>query len=183
MRYTILAHQIRISTVFAYMRKFYLTYPILIRGKKAWTTTLWPHVDPWRHRNVKIRHHVKCMSHLALFRIFGGLFPCFFFQYKMGYLVVSKIKYPYFVWGWYRKTRPLGSPLVITRQALWCQSVILDMGFLFHFHTRDGFFYYHMSWRKLLIFKTLQKGTRESLVSATNVYAEIWSKDQMSEKR
>ena len=47
----------------------------------------------------------------------------------MLYLVASKIKNPLFVWGWDRKIRPLQSPFVITRQALWCQSGILGTDF------------------------------------------------------
>ena len=41
----ILAHQIGIFTVFAHMRKFYLTYPLPTRWKDKKKRTRWPHVD------------------------------------------------------------------------------------------------------------------------------------------
>ena len=52
-----------------------------------------------------------------------------FFHYKMRYWVVSKKKNPLFVWGWDRKFHSSQYPIVITRQALWCQSVILATDF------------------------------------------------------
>ena len=33
------------------------------------------------------------------------------------------------MWEWYRKIRPSRSPIVITRQASWCQSVIIGTDF------------------------------------------------------
>ena len=47
----------------------------------------------------------------------------------MRYLVVSKKKYPSWLWGWDRKICPSWSPIAITRQASWCQSVILRTDF------------------------------------------------------
>ena len=45
------------------------------------------------------------------------------------YLVVSKKKYPSWVWGWDRKICPSQSLIVITRQASSCQSVLLRTDF------------------------------------------------------
>ena len=52
-----------------------------------------------------------------------------FFPYKILYLVVRRKNNPLFVWGWDRIIRPSRSMFVITRQAIWCQSVILGTGF------------------------------------------------------
>ena len=68
------------------------------------------------------------MSHLSVFRIFWK--PFFYvFSIKIGYFVVSKKNNPLYVWGWDRKFRPSRLPFVITRQASWCQSVILGTDF------------------------------------------------------
>ena len=40
-----------------------------------------------------------------------------FFQYKLRYLVVSKNSNPPLMRGWHKKTRPLQTQFVITRQA------------------------------------------------------------------
>ena len=53
----------------------------------------------------------------------------FLFKHKMRHLMVSKKKNPLFVWGWDRKIRPSGSLFAITRQGLWCQTVILGTDF------------------------------------------------------
>ena len=52
-----------------------------------------PHVDPWRHCNVKWRHqpHMIIMSRLSVFRIFWKPFSRFF-PIKIRCLVVSKKK-------------------------------------------------------------------------------------------
>ena len=68
---------------------------------------------------LKWRHHV--MSHLSIFKNFWEQF----FKHKMRYLMVSKKKNSLFVLEWNRKIRPSWSPFVITRQASWCQTVIL----------------------------------------------------------
>ena len=65
------------------------------------------------------------MSHLSVCSIFWKSFSCCFFQFKMRYLVMSKKKNPLFVCGWDRKIRPSWTPIVITQQASWCQTVIL----------------------------------------------------------
>ena len=75
----------------------------------------WPHVNLWCHCNVKITS--PCRFFLEIFFMF--------FQYIMRYLVVSKKKNPLFVWGWDRNICPSWSLFVITRQASWCQLVIL----------------------------------------------------------
>ena len=101
--------------------------PVPAHGKDKWTAARWPHVDSWRHCNVKI----TSPCHVSVYFGFSWeSFSCFF-QYKMRYLVVSKKKNPLFVWRWDEKIRPSWSPFVITRQALWCQ--IGD--------PQDGFFY------------------------------------------
>ena len=69
------------------------------------------------------------MLHLSVFRIFWKPFSCFSSK-KMRYLkVVSKKKNKLYVWGWDRKIWSSGSSIVITRQALWCQSLILGTDF------------------------------------------------------
>ena len=57
------------------------------------------------------------------FRIFWKSFHAF--PIKMRCLVLTKKKNPLFMWGWDRKIHLSQSPFVITRQASWCQSVIL----------------------------------------------------------
>ena len=55
-----------------------------------------PHVDPWRHCNVKWRHqpHIISMSRLSVFRIFWKPFSRFS-PIKVRCLVVSKKKNPF----------------------------------------------------------------------------------------
>ena len=52
-----------------------------------------------------------------------------FLKHKMRYLMQRKKKNPLFAWGWDRKVRPSRPPFVITRQASWCQTVILGTDF------------------------------------------------------
>ena len=66
-------------------------------------------------------HHV--MSHLRVF-IWE-----LFFKIKMQLLMLLKKKNLLSVLGWDRRISPLGLPFVITRQALWCQTVILVTDF------------------------------------------------------
>ena len=75
--------------------------------------------------NVILKWRHNLMSHLSVFRNFWNPF----WNMKMHYSMVSKKNNPLIVWGGYRKIRLLGSPFVITRQASWCQSVILMMDF------------------------------------------------------
>ena len=74
---------------------------------------------------LKWRHRVACMSNL---RTFLKPFACFS-NIKMQYLIVIKKKNPVFVWRWDRKISLSQSPFVSTRQASWCQTVILMMDF------------------------------------------------------
>ena len=114
---------------------FYLSHmPIPTRGKdKKRTATRRPFVDQWHDCNVIWSHHVISQGFLAAFFMFS--------QYKIRYLVVSKKNNPLFVWGWDRKICPSWSLFGITRQASWCQSVMLGTVFLSHPHTHDGFLY------------------------------------------
>ena len=107
--------------------------PIPARRKdKKWAAACRRHVDPWHHCNVKI----MSQDFLEVFFMF--------FQYKIRYFVVSKKMNPLFVWGWDRKIRPSWSPFVITRQASWCQLVILRTDFSTSPYTHDGFLYSHL---------------------------------------
>ena len=81
-----------------------------------------------------------CVS--AISGIFGGGLFLMFIKYKMRYLIVRQKNNPLLVCELDRKIRPSRSPIVITRQASWCQSVILGTDYLFHPHTHDRFFYY-----------------------------------------
>ena len=85
---------------------------------------------------LKWRHHVASQRIQNFLEVFF-----MFFQYKMRYLVVSKKKNPLFVWGWDRKIYPSRSLFVTTRQASWCQSLILGRIFLSQPHTHDRFLY------------------------------------------
>ena len=104
----------------------------------------WPHVYPWRNCNVKMTspcHIYVTSQHIQDFLEF--LFS-YFSNIKLEiYLVVSKKKNPLFVWEWDRKIPPSWSPIVITEQASWCQSVILGTDFLSnpHMYTHDGFLF------------------------------------------
>ena len=82
------------------------------------------HVDLWRHWNVKMTSpcHISAYSGLS-----GRLFHVF--QYKMRFFVMSKKRNALFVWGWDRKIHLSWSLFVNTRQASWCQSVILKTDF------------------------------------------------------
>ena len=80
-------------------------------------------VVKWRPGYVK----VTSSCHVASQRIQEFLGD--FFKHKMPYLMVSKKKDPLFGWGCDRKTCPSGSPLVITQQASWYQTVILRTDF------------------------------------------------------
>ena len=132
-----------------------LSIPVPARGNdKRRTVARRPHASCTMFRDVivmlKWRHHVasrRIQDFLEVFFMFsyikwGSLYLVvrkktnpsiaiffMFFQYKMRYLVVSKKKNPLFVWEWNRKIRPSRSPFVITRQASWCQSVILGTDF------------------------------------------------------
>ena len=72
----------------------------------------------WRHCD---------MSHLSVFR---NSFK-HFCNINMRYLIVSKKKNQFFMWGWDRKIRTSRSPFVITQQASWCHTVIPRMDFSF----------------------------------------------------
>ena len=52
-----------------------------------------------------------------------------FLNIEMQYLMASKKKNALFVWGLDIKVHPSRSPFVITRQASWCQKVILETDF------------------------------------------------------
>ena len=73
---------------------------------------------------LKWRHHVASQRIQDFLEVLYT-----FFQYKMRYLVVSKKKNPLFMWEWDRKFCPSRSPFVITRQASWCQWMILGTDF------------------------------------------------------
>ena len=97
-------------------RKFYLTFPVPTCGKdKKEIAARWLHINPWHHCNVQMRS--PC--HILAFSGFSWSF----------YLVVCKKKNPLFMWGLDRKICPSRSPFVITRQASWCQTVILRTDF------------------------------------------------------
>ena len=110
--------------------------PVPARGKdKKRTATRQPHA--FRTSICDVIVGLKLSHPVASQRIQDFLDVFFiFFKYKMRYLVVSKKKNTLFLLGWDRKTSPSRSLFVITRQALWCQSMILGKDFS---HTYDGF--------------------------------------------
>ena len=125
-----LAHQIGISVVLPISH-----IPYQPEGKMK---NKQPHAGRKSIRDVivmlKWRHHVASQR----IQYFLEVFYIFFFNIKWGiYVVVSEKKNPLFVWGWDRKIRPSGSPFVITRQASWCQTLILGRIFLSHPHTHN----------------------------------------------
>ena len=80
--YSILAHKIRISAVYTYMRKFYLTYPILIHGKdKDRAAALWKRSD--------VIVMTSCYVTSQPLQEFLG---AFYLNMKMRYLIMSKKK-------------------------------------------------------------------------------------------
>ena len=119
----ILAHQIRISVILSHVRKFYIAYPYQPVGKINEPPQVCCMLAA--HRSVfKWHHHVTFQRIQDFCEAFFYVFPL-----KFRFLVLSKKKNPLFVWGWDRKVRPSWSPFVITRQSLWCQSVILVADF------------------------------------------------------
>ena len=110
-------------------RNFRCTHPYQPMGKiKKRTAARRPHAGRKSFHDATImlkwRHHIACQRILDFLEVFF-----MFFLYNMRYLVVSKNKNLLFVWGWDRKIHPSWSPFAITRQALWCQSVILGTDF------------------------------------------------------
>ena len=106
---------------------FYLSHtPIPALGKdKKRIASRSSHIDPWCNCNVKMTSPCRISSYSG----FSGSIFLQVFPISMMYLVVSRKKNPLFMWGWDRKIRPLRSPIVITQQTSWCQSVILVTDF------------------------------------------------------
>ena len=66
---------------------------------------------------------------IAAYSGFSERFFHVFLKIKLRYLVVCKKNNSLFVWGWDRKICPSWSPFVTTRQASWCQSMVLGTDF------------------------------------------------------
>ena len=107
----------------------YLTYPYQPEGKiktnDRTSAARLSHFDPWRHDNVK----TKSPSRISTNSGFSGSHFSFFCNIKCGTLWWATQNNPLIVREWNRKIRPSRSPFVITRQASWCQSVILETDF------------------------------------------------------
>ena len=111
--------EIRVFAVFTHLREIYLTYIPCTSPKGGKKQT-----DAHRKTSdiiVKLKWHHHILWHLSVCRNFWE----HILNIKIWYLMVSKKKSVLFVWGWNIKICPLGSPFVITRQASWCQTVIL----------------------------------------------------------
>ena len=104
----------------------YLSHiPVSALGKNTkQTAARWPYADPWRHCNVNIASPCRISAYS---RFSGRLLQAFFNINEV--LYSEQENNSSFVWGWDRKIRPSWSPFVITRQASWCQSVILVTDF------------------------------------------------------
>ena len=122
--------------------------PVLAKDKKQ-TATRWPHAI----RDVIVI--LKWCHNVTFQRIQKFLEAFFKFSNINDLLSGEQEKNPLFLWGWDRKIRPLQSPIVITRQASWCQTAILGTDFSIPSSH---------SW-KIFIVKPVLKGTATLMIT------------------